>query len=43
MTPLWYLSYYGRTELVQLLLQHGAEVDLSNDVSNYNFSNSADV
>ena len=32
-TPLWLVSADGRTELVQLFLQHGAEVDLPTDVS----------
>ena len=35
-TPLYWLSAYSRTELVQLLLEHGAEVDLPNDVSIFN-------
>ena len=35
-TPLYWLSVYGRTEVIQLLLEHGAEVDLPNDVSIFN-------
>ena len=32
-TPLWYASRYGRNDLVLLLLEHGAKVDLPNDVT----------
>ena len=32
-TPLFDASYQGRNDLIQLLLKHGAVVDLPNDVS----------
>ena len=33
-TPLFYASEQGKNDLVQLLLEHCAEVDLPADVSN---------
>ena len=35
LTALSLLSHQGRTELVQLLLKHGAVVDLQNDVRKF--------
>ena len=32
-TPLFNASYQGRNDLIQLLIEHGAVVDLPNDVS----------
>ena len=32
---LWHASFHGRTDIIQLLLDHGAEVDFPNDVIYY--------
>ena len=34
-TPLWYASEQGKTDLVQLLLEYGVDIDLPTDVSIY--------
>ena len=35
-TPLHLASERGRSEVVRLLISHGATVDMKDDVSNYN-------
>ena len=35
-TPLHYASKHGHSEVVQVLISHGATVDMKDEVSSYN-------